>query len=533
MYRILTASKDTYITNKIVNNRFRATDANVGKSATIDIFKLYGESTSGSDTSPIEVSRGLIKFDLGPLRKMTGSMLDISHESFKCTLFLKDVYGGQTCPSNFKIIVFPLSKSFDEGIGRDVVNFSDLDSSNWLTSSISNSTTPVTWSGAASSNPTSPSPNAGAGKQGLLGSSNIDIISSGNLNDGNGIVNLWKEQLFSTGEEDLEIDITSIISGTLKGLIPDQGFRISYSGSQETDKVTRFVKRFGSSQNSIFKNKPKLVVQFNDTVQDHHQSFYFNLSGSLFLNNYHRGSLKNIISGSSLSIVKGSDSILLKLISGSSSRGTYYEKIITGSQHSIGENFVEGVYSASFAISEFSSSNKGETRTGDSLRNEIKNAGSATFTEIWSSLDETIGYITSSLVINSVNRTTFSNKSSRMTISITNMKTQYTATDKARFTVFAEDVDRKIVARKLPFETKSSILTSLYYRIRDIESNDIIIPFETSSNGTLCSTDSNGMYFEFFMSSLPKGKLHTIDFLLKEAGVNQIFTDVSSKFIVV
>ena len=113
------------------------------------------------------------------------------------------------------------------------------------------------------------------------------------------------------------------------------------------------------------------------------------------------------------------------------------------------------------------------------------------------------------------------------------MKTQYTATDKARFTVFAEDVDRKIVARKLPFETKSSILTSLYYRIRDIESNDIIIPFETSSNGTLCSTDSNGMYFEFFMSSLPKGKLHTIDFLLKEAGVNQIFTDVSSKFIVV
>ena len=106
MYRILTASKDTYITNKIINNKFRATDANVGEAASIDIFKLYSESTSGSDTTPTEVSRGLIKFDLEPLRKLTGSILDITHSSFQCNLILRDVYGGQTTPSNFKIIVF-------------------------------------------------------------------------------------------------------------------------------------------------------------------------------------------------------------------------------------------------------------------------------------------------------------------------------------------------------------------------------------------------------------------------------------------
>ena len=122
MYRILTASKDTYITNKIINNSFRATDANVGEAGTIDLFKLYNESTLTGTTNPIELSRGLIKFDLSPLRALTSSNLDITDSSFKCTLKLHDVYGGQTTPSNFKLIVFPLSRSFDEGIGRDVVS---------------------------------------------------------------------------------------------------------------------------------------------------------------------------------------------------------------------------------------------------------------------------------------------------------------------------------------------------------------------------------------------------------------------------
>ena len=43
MYRILKAKKDTYVTNRIINNKFRATDANVGQAGTLDLFKLYDE----------------------------------------------------------------------------------------------------------------------------------------------------------------------------------------------------------------------------------------------------------------------------------------------------------------------------------------------------------------------------------------------------------------------------------------------------------------------------------------------------------
>lgn len=519
MYRILTASKDTYITNKILNNKFRATDSNVGQAASLDLFKLYGESISGSDVSPVELSRVLVDFNLKPLRDLTGTLLDYSHSSFNCTLKLFDIYGGQTTPADFKLIVFPLSRSFDEGIGIDVVTFNDLGASNFITASIS-SGSPVKWF------------KSGSNKQGLLGSDDIDIISSGNLSDGSGVVNLWKSQNFPIGDEDLEIDVTNIVSATLAGQIPDKGFRISYSGTQETDGFTRFVKRFASSQHSEYAKRPRLEVRFDDSIQDHHKSFFFDTSGSIFLNNFKRGSYSNILSGTGgrLHGVSGSECMKVILKSGS------YKKTIKASQHSVGENFIAGIYSASFLVSDFftGTSHTAGTDDGYFLKDEIKTAGSCSFTEIWSSLDETIGYATGSLVIRSVNRSLFKNQNKRLLMSITNIKSEYRHSDVVRFRIFSEDIDRDIKYSKLPLETQSQIFTSLYYRIKDAESGKVIIPFDdSSSNGTLCSCDSDGMYFDLYMSSLFKGKLYTIDLLVKDRGIDQIFTDIAAKFRIV
>jgi len=482
----------------VINNKFRATDANVGKAGTLDLFKLYAENTSGSDRSPTELSRVLIKFDINPLRALTGTLLDISHSSFKCTLNLTDVYGGQTTPSNFTLIVFPLSQSFDEGSGTDIVNFSDLDSCNFITASAT--TTSTNWF------------HTGANNQGLLGSNNLDIISSGTL--GSGVENIWKSQVFSDGTEDLEIDVTSIISGTLSGQIPDHGFRISYSGSQETDTKTRFVKRFSSRHATTVHNRPKLIVTYDDTVIDHHKSFFFNLTGSLFLNNYHRGQHANILSGTAALSVTGSNSIVLRLLSGS------YTGSFTGSQHKIGDNFITGVYSASFAISEFETS----------LRSEIVNAASATFTEIWGSTDSTVGYHTGSLVINTVERTSFNNAPKRLFVNVTNVKSIYKFSEKVRFRVFAEDISRTVKAVKSPIDTPSEIFTKMYYQIRDADSNRVVIPFETKSNGTRLSTDSDGMYFDFYMNSLASGKTYIFDFLISDSGSDQVYTNIPAKF---
>ncbi len=76
---------------------------------------------------PIFKPQPLIYFDLTPIREMSQSTLDITSSTFRCHLKLSDVYAGQTTPSNFSLIVYPLSQSFDEGVGRDVVRFEDVD----------------------------------------------------------------------------------------------------------------------------------------------------------------------------------------------------------------------------------------------------------------------------------------------------------------------------------------------------------------------------------------------------------------------
>jgi hypothetical protein len=501
MYRILTASKDAYITNKIINNSFRATDSNTGRAGTLDLFKLYAESTSGSNTSPTELSRILIKFDFSELRSLTSSILDFSSNTFKCVMKLKDVYGGQTTPSNFKVQIFPLSRSFDEGIGRDIVRFEDLDTCNFLTASVS-SDSPSLWF------------HEGASSKGLLGSDDIDVISSGNLLDGNGVVDLWKEQTFKTGEEDLSIDITNVVSGILSNQIADHGFRISFSGSQEEDQVTRFVKRFGSRHASKANIRPHIAAYWNDTIKDHGDNFIFDLTGSLFLNNTARGSLRHIVSGTQAATVTGSDCIHLRLVSGS------YSKVYTGSQHSIGVNFVTGVYSATFAISSFESS----------LLDEVKNAASATFDQYWQSTDGSVGYYTGSLVVKMPERTAFKRATNRLFINITNLRTEYRRSQKVRMRVFVEDVAREIVATKTPVLSESEFFNQMYYRVRDAETGDVIIPFEVDSNATCLSTDSDGMFFDFFMSDLYPGRTYVFDFLIKDRGIDDLFVDVASTF---
>jgi hypothetical protein len=502
MYKILSASKDTYITNKIIDNSFRATDANVGQAATLDLFKLYAESTSGSDDTPIELSRGLVKFDLSELSRLRNTKLDISHSSFQCLLKLSDVYGGQTTPSNFKMIVFPLAQQFDEGIGRDIIRYSDLDATNYITASVSNGTL-STWN------------LEGAMKSGSLSESNIDIIVSGNL--GAGIVNLSREQTFITGREDLEVDITPIVSGVLTSQIPDCGFLFSYSGSYEKDQKTYFVKRFASRESLDAAKRPKIIVKYNDAIQDNHRNFIFNATGSLFLNNFHRGQPANIISNTGATL-SGHNCIALTLKSGS------FSKIVTGSQfsYSSAEPFLTGVYSASLAISEYESL----------LKAEIISAASATFVENWGSLGDAVGFLTGSLVINANERTGYFNTPNRILATITNLQSSYTKNEEVRIRVFAEDRDRPIKYKKLPIELPSEIFTKMHYRVRNFNSGDIIIPFDTANNSTLMSTDSQGMFFDFYMSSLTPGLSYVFEILIIENNFEQVVTNLASKFII-
>ena len=115
-------------------------------------------------------------------------------------------------------------------------------------------------------------------------------------------------------------------------------------------------------------------------------------------------------------------------------------------------------------------------------------------------------------------------------MTVTNLRESYKTGDVVKLRVFSEDRDRDVTFKKLPFEKKSQLYHQMHYRVRDFKSNEVIINFDTKYNSTRLSTDSGGMYFEFFVDSLPKGRTYVFDFLIKKNGFDTIVTDAASKF---
>lgn len=501
MFMILTASADTYITNKIIGSKLRATDANVGRAGTLDLFKLYSESSISGTDDPVEISRLLVKFDLSPLQALTSTTLDLNNASFKATLQMFDLLGGQTNPENFNVVAFPLSQSFDEGRGRDVAQFGDLDRANFITASYSGGT----------NNPWFVS---GADGQGLLGSNDIDIISSGNLNDGDGVKNLWSSQYFDTGRENLSLDVTDVVSGTLSGQIPDHGFRISFSGSEETDDKSRFVKRFASRHSSNRALHPTLLVSWDDTLVDNSRDFFFDSTGSVFLNSYLRNRLTNLVSGTSLSPVTGQNSLIMKLQTGS------FVKYVTASQFTRGANNIAGVYSATFAIASSDETPYSGTQTLEQL---ISTSGSVTFDQYWESLDGTVSYHTGSLTIKRLERTAFESIPKELDFICTNSRPTFRRDESHRFRIFVRDLDAKRFAVKIPLRLQSIIADQVYYRIVDRQTGKVVVPFLTENNGTRMSSDSDGMFFDIDMSGMPVERQYGIQIRVDDFGVTGIY----------
>lgn len=516
MYLILTASKDAYITNKVINNKFRATDANVGHAGTLDLFKLYNESTLSGDVDVFELSRILIQFDLGSLDAIASSSMNINAADFKASLKLFDIMAGQATPSSFNLVAYPLSQSFDEGIGRDVASFGDLGTVNFITASYSNAAS-NTWYAT------------GANSGGYLNTApdrEHDYITSGTL-DVAGQVDFGITQFFKNGSENLDLDVTTVLSGVLDGRIPDHGFRISFSGSEETDIKTRFVKRFASRHSSNPYAVPQLHLSWDDSIVDNHNDFLFDVTGSLFLNNYHRGIPSDILSGAGHGALNGTDCMKLTL------EVQDFSQTFDVSSRTAGTQLADdaGVYSTSFAISVSDATDVNST--GIKLKDLLNKSGSVTFKEYWISSDTTQGYHTGSLVIKPPQRSSYNFNPSDLLFRFTNLNQQYKKGDIVALNVFIEDRKATQKASKLPYNIKSVTLSNVFYRVRDAYTGEVIIPFMQTNNSTRLSSDSSGMYFKFRMESLSAGKVYIFDILITDYGLNKVYEGVSGKFRVV
>ena len=463
MQLVITASKDCYITDKIIDNKYRSKNSNTGRASTLDLFKLFEESgvvESGNfvTSNVMERSVLLIKFDYSKIGKLTSSIADIKgSRGFKAYLELSDVSSGLQKPFNFSAVCNPLVRDFEEGLGIDVNLFNDLGSANYLTSSFSSASASlwktegaasaggndstlaegsITVTGAAGWDNTvgftlndgtksvSFLANTGADaatrtdatnyrfgingadtavviasrifaavelsrnngdlgitatdpdgaatvtlKQnatGLAGNtaialaneaarlsaskfagghdtSHLDIITSASF--GTTKVDLGSSKFLSKPNQDLVFDITNAVSASLKGLISDNGFRIGFSGSFDTDNKTRFVKRFASRH---VKNKlltPKLRIVFDDSIIDDSKRIYLDKSNTVVLKSKKGVGSSNLFDNSGAQLT-GDNCGVLKIISGSFTQSVNFSQVNRSSDSSR----LVGVYQATFTL---------------------------------------------------------------------------------------------------------------------------------------------------------------------------------------
>ena len=505
---ILTASADTYITNKILSNKFRATDSNVGRAGTLDLFKLYDESSitvAGTrlTSSVEELSRILIKFDYTPLKPLMSSSMNIHSSSFKAELQLFEVPLGTPTPSNFSVVCYPLAKSFDEGFGSSVSSFSDVGVANFITSSYSNGSNNL-WSVT------------GSGLAGPLSSADsVDYITTGNLPDGT-VVDFGASRYFDEGPGDLFLDVTTAVSASLVGHLENKGFRIAFSGSDESDEKTRFVKRFLSKQSKNQVLKPRMLITWDDSIRDRHLDLQFNVPSSLFLKNFQSGRPANLIKNSDMDEVVGLDSLKVRFVSGS---GTKNETTLTvqASQHTGSTNDIgmTGVYSASFTLNEFNTAFFGDTP---------KTRGEVELQEIWSTNDLTVGFYTGSITVRKTLKSVSGFSNRRLHVNSVGAQSEYKEGTEAVIRLFIEDLDASSTdkAYKLPRRKKSLVLDAAYYRVIDSETGTVIVPFDKERNTTKLSTDADGMYISFHTAGLPKGRIYHIELLLNDMGIERL-----------
>lgn len=178
------ASADNTIANAFkASLTGRGTTGNMGSSDILEIFSIYGQANSSS----LEQSRVLIKFPIDQISKSraAGEIPESGSVTFKCKIF--NAAHGQTTPEKFSIIAAPLIRDWNEGSGLDMEEYTDLESSNWVSASLSSA-----W--------------ANTGGDYALSSS----ISSPP-------VPLEYIQYLDTGLESVDLDITGITEEWIKG----------------------------------------------------------------------------------------------------------------------------------------------------------------------------------------------------------------------------------------------------------------------------------------------------------------------------
>ena len=449
------ATQDSSITDAFKENLLtRATSSNMGASDSLEVFSLYGQST----TTSLEKSRILVQFPIDTIisDRDTGNIPGVGSVNF--FVKLSNAPHPNSLPRNFTLSAQAVSRSWTEGIGLDMEDYLDVGAVNWASASVN---TP--WNTPGGDYHASPT----------------------------------YTQYFDNGYEDLQLNITSLVEEWIAGTKGNNGIGIMLDSTQETGSTSFYTKKFFARGSQFFYKRPWIEAQFDSSKKDDRRSFYLSSSlapaednlNTIFLYNRFRGKLVNIPA-------VGTGSIFVSLYSGSTvplgNPLTLHKDltVVTG-------GFVStGIYSASLAIN----------TSFDYVFDVWHNNAGIQFTTgskitIVDPVDESDPSIPN-YVLNITNlKSSYSTlEKARLNLFVRNKDWQptiYTVATNTAEGVSVEDA---------------------YFSIFRVTDNYNVISYGTGSqNHTRLSLDRNGNYFDLHMNLLEPGYTYGIKFLFKNS----------------
>jgi len=110
-----------------------------------------------------------------------------------------------------------------------------------------------------------------------------------------------------------------------------------------------------------------------------------------------------------------------------------------------------------------------------------------------------------------------------ITINCKRLKKQYKVNSTPTIEVFARELyPAKTFSNTFAYNDASYLPTSSFYQVRDLNSNDIIIPFSDYSK---LSCNSNGNYFKINLTNFEVNREYKIEFKVERSGSTEYFDD--------
>jgi len=463
------ADADNTITNAFQENlTVRGTGSNMGQADVLETFSIYAQESSTST----ELSRIILRFPISEIKAdKNAEIIPASGVSYYLKMF--NARHPHTLPKNYKLDVLAVSSSWEEGNGLDMEGYSDLTyddiGSNWVRSAGS-----TAWTTAGGDYHASP------------------IYSAS----------------FDKGDEDLEVNVTTLVEQWLADTKENYGFGVHLSASYEASSSTNpegarfsyYTKKFFARSSEFYFNRPVLEARWDSTRRDNRGNFYFSSSlapaaenlNTLWMYNYIRGNLRDIAGDSNARPV-----LNLYKSSGSVPEGTaryFRDSSNTAVNFLSASRESKGVYKATFSA------------TSSTI--------SSTYpylVDVWTMSGSELH--TGSVITPKEHSFSNYNPNSKYVMNVKNLKPKYTRGQTERFRLYVREKNWSpniyTVAKSTP---ENLLIESASYQITRASDKKIVIPYGTGSTAeTMLSYDSDGNYFDLDMDLLEEGYTYELN----------------------